>query len=92
MPKIKAITKYVFKGEEFNSLTEIKEVIHNIIGLEVLDKINKTCPLAKHRDYEKLLNLLCSKEVRNVLLESLNVKFDRYIDEDETETINVLDI
>lgn len=94
--KIKEITKYVFKGKEFNSLNEIKEDIHNTIGFEVLDKINKTCPLAKHRDYEKLLNLLCSKEVRDVLLESLNVKFDRVVEEgylqDNTETINVLDL
>ena len=39
--KIKAITKYPFKGKEYNSLKEIKEEVHNIIGEEVLDKINK---------------------------------------------------
>lgn len=29
--KIKAITKYPFKGKEYNSLKEIKEELHNII-------------------------------------------------------------
>lgn len=94
--KVRAITKYVFKGKEFGSLNDIKEDIHNTIGLEVLDKINRTCPLAKHKDYHKLLDLLCSKEVRKVLLESLNVKFDRVVEadylQDNIETINVLDI
>ena len=71
--EVKTITKYSFKGKEFNSLKEIKEELHNRIGTEVLDKITKTCPLQKHADYLKLLNLLCSKEVRKVLLECLSV-------------------
>lgn len=94
--KVKSITKYVFKNKEYNSLKDVKEEIHNTIGLEVLDKVARTCPLEKHKDYEKLLNLLCSKEVRGVLLECLNVEFDEFIEEgfngDITETINILDI
>ena len=45
--KIKAITKYIFKGEEFNSLQEIQNKIHDIIGVEVLDKIQRVCPPEK---------------------------------------------
>lgn len=96
--KIKAITKHIFKGKEYNSLKEIKEEIHNTIGLEVLDKISKVCPLEKHKDYFKLLDLLCSKEVRETLTECFNVTFDEPIEykydfyDDDTKEINVLDI
>jgi hypothetical protein len=94
--KIKAITKYTFKGEEYSSLKEIKEEIHNIIGFEILDKVAKTCPLEKHRDYEKLLNLLCDKDIRNILLDCLNVEFDEITEKtfsgDIVETINILDV
>lgn len=80
--KIKAITKYTFNGKEYHSLHDVKEELHNTIGLEVLDKINKTCPLAKHKDYEKLLELLCSKDVRKVLVDCLTVTYDIYEDDD----------
>jgi len=97
--KVQAITKYTFKSKEYNSLGEIKEEIHNTIGLEVLDKIAKTCPLEKHKDYFKLLDLLCSKEVREVLTECFNVKFDEPITDyddncfnENTKEINVLDV
>jgi len=94
--KVKAVTKYVFKGEEYKSLKDIKEKLHDTIGLEVLDKIARTCPLEKHKDYLKLLELLCSKEVRDVLTECFSVEFEDVLDsdwrEDEVEIINVLDI
>lgn len=91
--KVKEITKYVFKGKEYKSLKEIKEEIHNTIGLEVLDKVARVCPLERHRDYEKLLNLLCSKEVRDVLIECLSVEFDEGDDcQDNVITTNILDI
>lgn len=97
--KIKEITKYTFKGKEYSSLSAIKEDIHNTIGVEVLDKIAKTCPLQKHKDYFKLLDLLCSKEVRSVLLDCLNVTFEQELTyynqgslEGDTEEINILDI
>ncbi len=91
---IQLVTKYFYKGKEYNSLKEVKEEIYNTIGLEVLDKIKKTCPLQKHADYQKLLDLLCSKEVRHVLLTSLNVNIDIEPEhwEDETKMVNVLDL
>lgn len=99
MSKIKSITKYVFNNKEYNSLLEIKEEIHNTIGLEVLDKVARTCPLEKHKDYFKLLDLLCSKEVRETLTKCFNVTFEQelpFYERDtlcgDTETINVLDI
>ena len=88
-----AITKYSYEGKEYNSLLELKEDLHNTIGLEVLDQITRTCPLQKHKDYEKLLDLLCSPTIRSVLLRTLNVNFEKY-DEytEEFETVNILDI
>lgn len=100
--KINSITKYKFNNKEYNSLQEIKDEIENIIGEEVVYKIEKTCPLSKHADYLKLLNLLCSPDIREVLNTYLNVTFEREADisdydklnfyEDPTETINILDL
>ena len=98
---IDSITKYKFNDREYNSLQEIKDEVENIIGDEVLDKIQRTCPLARHADYLKLLNLLCSPDIRKVLNTYLNVTFEREIDVsdcdtldscDDTETINILDL
>ena len=92
MATIKAITKYKFKGVEYNSLLEVQNKIHDIIGLEVLDKIQRVCPLEKHKDYLKLLDLLCSKEVRTVLTDVLNVTFEVEGETTEQdEEINILD-
>ena len=99
--KINSITKYKFNDKEYNSLIEVKDEVENTIGKEVLDKIQRTCPLAKHADYLKLLNLLCSPDVRKVLNTYLNITFEREIEElkddrsfydTPTETVNVLDI
>lgn len=90
--KVKAITKFVYKGKEYNSLKEIKEAIHNTIGEEVIDKINKTVEI-RHKDLFKLLNILCEPETRKVLTECLNVEFEDYDQfNDTSETINVLDL
>ena len=99
---IDSITKYKFNNKEYNSLQEIKDEVENIIGEEVLDKIQKTCPLAKRADYLKLLNLICSPDIRKVLNTYLNVTFEQEADisdydklksyEDNTETINILDL
>lgn len=96
--KVKPVTKYNFKGKEYNSLKEIQDVLHNTIGEEVLDKIARTCPLQKHAGYLKLLHLLCSKEVRTVLMDCFSVHIEQelpYYEQDsygDTETINILDI
>ena len=90
--KVKAITKFVYKDKEYNSLKEIKEAIHNTIGEEVIDKINKTVEV-RHKDLFKLLDILCEPEIRKVLTECLNVEFEDYNQfNDTSETINVLDL
>lgn len=85
--KIKVITKYGFKGEEFKTLKEVQDRIHNIIGEEVIDKINKNCDV-RHKDLFKMLDILCSPEVRKTLLECLN----NTIENEDEETINILDL
>lgn len=90
--KIQSITKYTYKGKEYNNLKEIKEVIHNTIGEEVIDTINKKIDI-RHKDLILLLDILCSKGVREVLTECLNVKFERYNEfKEETEVVNILDL
>ena len=96
MAAIKQITKYKYKGKEYNNLKEIKEELHNTIGLEVLDKINRVAPPQKHKDFIKVLDVLCKPEVRKVLTECLNVTFDEVTENeggfDDVEEINVLDV
>ena len=91
-----AVTKYKYKGEEYNSLEEIKEKLHDKIGIEVIDKINRVCPPQKHSDLFNLLDVLCKPEVRKTLKECYSVEFEREIEdsmhEGETEKINILDI
>lgn len=91
--RVQAITKYLYKGKEYKTLKEIKDTIHNTIGEEFLDKMQRVCPLEKHKEYLKFLELLCSPEIRSILNECLNVTFDiSGEDEDEEEIINVLDL
>lgn len=90
--KVKAVTKYVYKGKEYNSLKDLQSAVHNIIGEEVIDKINRKIDI-RHKDLFVLLDILCSKEVRDVLTECLNIEFDEYNEETEQdETINILDL
>lgn len=99
--KIKTIQKYMYKGKEYSSLKAVQDAVHNTIGEELLDKIARTCPLEKHRDYEKLLGLLCSPDIRKMLIECFTVTYietspdidssDRYMGETETE-LNILDL
>ena len=74
------ITKYTHKGKEYNSLKEIKEEMHNNIGTSLLDAMQRNCPLQKHKDYETLLDLICSQEIRNVLVNSLTTRYTYYDD------------
>lgn len=95
--KVVEITKYKYKGKEYNSLKEIQEEVHNTIGEEVLDKINRVAPPQRHKDFIKILDVLCNPEVREILTECLNVTFDQPIDNgcggfEQTETINILDL
>ena len=30
--KVKAVTKYVYKGKEYNSLKDLQSAVHDIIG------------------------------------------------------------
>lgn len=90
--KVKTITKYTYKGQEYNSLKDIQDKLHNIIGEEVIDKINKKIDI-RHKDLFILLDIICSKEVREVLTEVLKVEVEIYNEyDDKTETINILDL
>jgi len=91
--KVKAVTRFVFKNKEYKSLKDIQAEIHNIIGEEVLDRINKTIEI-RHKDLLPLLQILCSKEVRETLTECLNVTYEQEPDyeDDNTTEINILDI
>jgi len=90
--KIKAITKYLYNGKEYESLTAVKDSIHNTLGEEIIDKINRKIDI-KHRDLFTLLDILCEPETRKTLLDCLNVTFEKYNEEtEEDEKINVLDL
>ena len=90
--KVKAVTKYVYKGKEYSSLKDLQSAVHDIIGAEVIDKINKKIDI-RHKDLFVLLDILCSKEVREVLNECLNIEFDQYNEgKEQDETINILDL
>lgn len=90
--KIQTITKYTYKGKEYKSLKELQDEIYNIIGEEVIDKINKTVEI-RHKDLFKLLDILCEPEVRKVLTEVLNIEYSEYNEyEDKTEVFNILDL
>lgn len=92
--KITPVTKYPYKGKEYASLKDLKEKLHDTIGLEVLDKIVRVCPPQKHKDLFNLLDVLCSPEVRKVLTEVLNVTIESEPEffGDKIEIINILDI
>lgn len=90
--KVKAVIKYSYKGQEYNSLKDVQNKLHDIIGEEVIDKINKKIEI-RHKDLLTLLDIICSKEVREVLTEVLNVEVEQYNEyTEETEVTNVLDL
>ena len=89
--KIKVITKYKYNGKEYNNLKDIQNDIHDIIGENVIDKINKTIDI-RHEDLFKLLEILCSVEVRKTFIDCLNVEFDTEDEYGDIKTINILDL
>jgi hypothetical protein len=90
--KIKPVTRYPYKGKEYKSLSELKEAVHNIIGEEVLDKINRVAPPQRHKDFLKILDVLCEPATREVLLECLNINIEQYDEfEEEENNFNILD-
>lgn len=93
MTEIQVVNRYIFKGKEYKTLQDIKEEIHNTIGLEVIDKINRVCPPIKHKDLFNLLEVLCQKDVREILMDCYSYDVVIYDDEDgePIEKINILD-
>lgn len=89
--KIKAITKYKYNGKEYDNLKDIQNDIHDIIGENVIDKINNTIDI-RHKDLFKLLEIFCSVEVRKTFLHCLNVEFDTEDEYGDIKTINILDL
>lgn len=90
--EIKQITRYAWQGKEYDSLKAVKDAVHNKIGEEVLDKINRVCPPEQHKNLFKMLEVLCSPEVRKVLKECYSAVYTE-TDEDGQEYIhNILDL
>lgn len=94
--KIQSVQKYMFGGVEFNSLKEVQDKVHDMIGATVIDQINKKIEI-RHKDLLPLLELLCSKEIRNTLIQCYNVtyetvKYDAKNEEFEVEIKNILDL
>lgn len=89
--KVEILTKYKYQNQEFNSLQDLQNFVHDKIGVEVIDKINRVCPPQKHKDLFNLLDVLCSKDVRETLTELLNIEVT-IEDEEEEDTVNILDI
>lgn len=94
--KVKPVTRYLFKGKEYKTLQQVRDELRDVIGVEVIDKINRVCPPERHSDLFKLLEVLCSPEVRRTLIECYGVTMDIESDEFGTngqcDTINVLDV
>lgn len=97
---IKQRTVYTYKGQDYETLKEVQDAVHNTIGEEFLDKMQRVCPLEKHEDYFKLLDLMCSPEIRKLLIECFSVTYTEVqpdIDDsgiyqgDETLEYNILD-
>lgn len=94
--KIQAVTKFNFNGVVYNSLKEIQEKVHDIIGEEVIDQIKRKIKI-QHKYLLPLLDLLCSKEIRNALMKCYNVtyeveEYDEEYGEYITEFKNILDL
>lgn len=94
--KIQSVQKYMFGGVEFNSLKEVQDKVHDMIGETVLDQINKKIEI-RHKDLFTLLEILCSKEVRDTLLTCYNVTYEEVTydyenGEYEVEDKNILDL
>jgi hypothetical protein len=89
--KLKTIEKYIYEGVEFYSLKDVQDKIHNTIGEEVLDKINKTCEV-KHKDLFKMLDIICDPSVREVLKKCLFVTVDLEDSNGDPIEKNILDL
>jgi hypothetical protein len=89
--KLKSITKYVYDGVEFYSLKEVQDKIHNTIGEEVLDEINKNCDV-RHKDLFKMLDILCNPNVREALKKCLFVTVELEDYNGDIVEKNILDL
>jgi hypothetical protein len=92
---VQRVTRYVYKGKEYKSLLDIQSKIHDTIGEEVLDVINRKVDI-KHKDLFVLLEILTSPKVRETLVDC----FSEFIEEEDwddhgvpkTIVTNILDI
>ena len=92
MSRVKIVNRYIYKSVEYKSLKDLQEKLHDVIGIHVLDEINKKCPPMNHKDFHKMLDILCSPSVRTVLMECYSAEVRLYDEfHDEEEIINVLD-
>lgn len=89
--EIKVISKYKYDGKEYDSLKDIQNHIHNTIGEEIIDKINKSIEI-RHKDLFKLLEIFCDKDVRETFLKCLDVNYTKEDEFGEENTFNILDL
>lgn len=89
---IEKINKFKLDNKEFDNLKDVKGYVEDVIGKEVLDKINRNIDI-KHKDLLMLFNIITSKDIRYFLIKYLDIKIEVEDDEDEddTMTINILD-
>lgn len=87
---IEKINKFKLDDKEFDNLKDVKKYVENIIGEEVLDKINRNIDI-KHKDLLTLFDIITSEDVRYILIKYLNVKIEIEDYEDNIININILD-
>lgn len=89
MQTVKQITRYSLDGQEFTTLDKVKTHIENKLGA-LIDKLSQSLvePLKPSQRLE-LFNAIVKDKA--VLVELLTVEYEKEIDWQYTETINILD-
>lgn len=80
----------MYRGKEYRTLNEIKEIVENEIGVKIIDKFDDFVP---RKNYLKVLEVLAHPENRVTLTRLLNVTY--HVDPDvfpSDEERNILDL
>lgn len=94
--KVQEVKRYIFDGIEHSSLEAVKSKVQDIIGEKVIDVISSEIEI-KHKDLIPLLNVLCSKGIRDVLTKCYSVTYEEVTHnyeegEFEVDVKNILDL
>lgn len=73
--KVEKIEKFVFNGQEYPSLKAVREAVENTIGAKVVEKMRDIHPFSGKQRLQ-MLELLTRKDIRQTLLQFLNVKIE----------------